>query len=420
MPLVRNRTALATTPARRDALDIIDAGLTAVNTATVVRAQVRLDGTHLTIGTQIWDLAQFEHLHLIGFGKASCAAAAALEEILGGRITRGIALGTESRTCRTIDLCEATHPLPSERNVELSERLVRQCESVGPKDLVLVIVSGGGSAMLCWPASECEQGRRLYAAANRAGLSVAELNTVRKHLSQLKGGGLATLLSHTTVVGLIFSDVPGEHADMVASGPTYLDTSTVDDARAVIARHALGEYDLTETPKDAGVFTNVTNIVMVSNRSALDAMAKTAGGLGYRPVMAGDDLTDDTRTVVDRILANAEHGTVVLGGGEPRFPVPEDHAIGGRNQHTALTAVSELRPGQLFASVASDGMDNGPYGGALVDTETLTRARDAGLELTDYLTRSDETPFLEKTGDLLDIGATGANVSDLILLLTEK
>lgn len=420
MPLVRNRVALATTDVRRDALDIIEEGLTAIDTSSVVRRQVHYDGTTLTIGGHAWDLSRYEHIHLIGFGKASCAAAAELEGMLDGRITEGIALGTESRVCRAIDLCEATHPLPSQRNVELSERLVKECESVGPKDLVLVIVSGGGSAMLCWPASECEQGARLYAAANRAGLSVAELNTVRKHLSKLKGGGLATLLAPATVVGLIFSDVPGAHADMVASGPTYPDTSTVDDARAVIERHGLGTYDLIETPKDTSLFSHVTNIVLVSNQTALDAMAHKAQELGYRPVMAGDDLTDDTATVIDRLIAAAEHGTAVLAGGEPRFAVPPGAAAGGRNQHTALTAVPMLRSGQVFASVASDGMDNGPHGGALVDSETATRAQRAHSDIAGHLSRSDETPLLEKTGDILDIGPTGANVSDLLLLLTEK
>jgi hydroxypyruvate reductase len=205
---------------------------------------------------------------------------------------------------------------------------------------------------------------------------------------------------------------------MVASGPTYPDTSTIEDASAVIERHGLGTYELTETPKDASLFSHVTNIVLVSNRTALDAMAEKATTLGYRPIIAGDDLTDDTRTVVDRLFSSAEHGTVVLGGGEPRFAVPEGVATGGRNQHTALVAASLLRPRQLFASVASDGMDNGLHGGALVDEGTLARARDAGLDITDTISRSDETPFLEKTGDLLEIGPTGTNVSDLLLLIT--
>jgi len=420
MARIRNRDALATTVARRDALDIVEAGLTAVDTEAVVRARVRLDGDTLRIGDRSWDLFRFRHVHLIGFGKASCAAAVALEEILGPRLSRGIALGNTPRICRTIDICEATHPLPSPRNAELSERLVRACEQVAPGDLVLVVISGGGSAMLCWPASECEQGIRLYAAANRAGLDVAALNTVRKHLSLLKGGGLAKLLHPATVVGLVFSDIPGGHPDMVASGPTYPDTTTIADARAVIDRYALGEFELLETPKDLRYFANVTNTVLVTNRTALDAMAARAASLGWRPVIVGDDLTESSEQVVARMRAAAAPGTAVIAGGEPSIAIPERHGTGGRNQHTALTAALALGDTQVFASVASDGMDNGPHGGALTDTGTPARAHDTGMDPAAHLQRSDEEPLLRATGDLLDIGPTGANVSDLLLLLTPR
>lgn len=420
MAHIRNRDALATTAARRAALDIMEAGLTAVDTDAVIRAQVRLEGDTLHIADRAWDLYRFRHVHLVGFGKASCAAAAALEDILGPRLAHGIALGNTPRVCRTIDICEATHPLPSPRNAELSGRLVRACERVRPGDLVLVIVSGGGSAMLCWPMSECEQGIRLYAAANRAGLNVAAMNTVRKHLSLLKGGGLAKLLHPATVAGLIFSDIPGGHPDMVASGPTYPDTSTIADARAVIDRHGLGEYELMETPKDPRYFEHVTNTVLVTNRTALEAMAGRAEALGWRPVLVGDDLTESSEQVVARMRAAAAPGTAVIAGGEPSIAIPERHGAGGRNQHTALAAALAMKDGQVFASVASDGMDNGPHGGALTDTGTPVRAHDAGMDPADHLRRSDEEPLLRATGDLLDIGPTGANVSDLLLLLTPR
>ncbi len=419
MHTITNFDALARTTARRDALTILEAGLAAIDTATVIRRQIQLDGTMLRIGKMQWDLTAYAHLHVIGFGKASCAAAATLDELLGDRITYGIALGTEAKTCRTIDVCEATHPLPSPRNVELTERLVRQCEAIGPHDLVLVVVSGGGSAMLCWPASECEQSKKLYAASLSAGLSIHELNTVRKHLSALKGGGLVKLLGGATVVGLIFSDVPGGYPDTVASGPTYLDTTTAADAQAIIKKFDLGQFDLTETPKDVAMFANVTNIVLVDNITALDAMAGAAHTAGYDAILAGNDLTETPADLVAKIQARAHPHTAVIAGGEPRIAITTEHGRGGRNRYTALTAVSLLYPGQAFVAYASDGMDNGPEAGAVVDAETLQRARTAGLDIADHLARFDDGPLLEQTNDVIMTGPTGANVSDLFVLVTE-
>jgi glycerate 2-kinase len=415
---IRNYDELASTPARRDVLDIIESGLAAIDTGAVVRKHVQVNGNRLIIGTLQYDLNAYRHIHVLGFGKASCAAASVLDELLGERLFHGIALGSEAKVCRTIDVCEATHPLPSERNLELSSRLVRECETITADDLVLVIVSGGGSAMLCWPASECEQGVGLYEASVRKGLTIEELNTARKHISSLKGGGLAKLLHPATVVGLIFSDVPGNAPDMVASGPTYPDSSTVADAQSVIDRHDLGSYQLQETPKDMTLFKNVSNIVMVSNSTALDAMSTKSRSLGYAVQVIASDMYDEPDALVNRFSAAATAHSVVLGGGESRMVIPESGGMGGRNQHVALTAAMQLRRGQLFASIASDGSDNGDGAGALVDDATVRRASESGLDAAAVLLRFDEHMLLDTVGAIVLTGLTGANVSDLMVLLT--
>jgi len=418
MHRIRNYRALARTPARRDALDIIEAGLEAIDTAAVVRSQVRLTADTLTIGHQSYNLSEYRHVHVLGFGKASCVAAAELERILGNRIHSGIALSNSPKVCKNISVCETSHPLPSDANVQHSSALVAECETVTGDDLVLVLVSGGGSAMLCWPASECEQAGRLYHAANQRGLTIHELNTVRKHLSALKGGGLAKLLKPAKVVGLIFSDVPGDAPDMVASGPTYPDPTTVSDAQAIIDEHSLGNFDLLETPKDPELFRNVDNIVLVSNMQALEIMAQTAQRLGYATHIVAADMYDEPPKLVTRFREQARPHTVVLGGGESRLTITAPGGDGGRNQHVALTAAMTLDRGELFASVASDGMDNGEFAGALVDDDTPARAVSAGTDAATSLAVFNERPLLEQTGDLIQTGPTGANVSDLMLLLT--
>lgn len=418
MHRIQNYTALARTPARRDALDIIEAGLASIDTAATVRRSVRLHGERLEIAGTHWDLSRFRNIHVIGFGKASCAASAELERILGERIHRGIALSAEARVCQTIDICEASHPVPSEQNVQLTERLVRQCEGINSDDLVIAIVSGGGSAMLTWPASEFTQGVRLYTTANRAGLSIEELNTVRKHISSLKGGGLAKLLYPATVVGLIFSDIPGDAPNLVASGPTYSDPTTIADAQTIIERYHLGEYELRETPKESRYFDHVTNIVLTSNAVALDAMATHARTLGYAVHLEGADLTEEALELTRRLQSHATGHSVVIAGGEARLVVTTSGGVGGRNQHVALSAATALAAGQVFAAIASDGRDNGETAGALIDDGTTARATAAGYSVPDTLRRLNEQPLLEATGDLVFTGSTGSNVSDLYLLLT--
>lgn len=418
MRRIQNYDELARTPARRDALDIIESGIDAIDTSTAVRSHVRLEGDDLVIGYHRYNLAEYARVHVIGFGKASCVAAAALEELLAGRVYSGITLSNKPVICKNLRVCEASHPLPSSANVEFTRALVEQCSSVTKDDLVLVLVSGGGSAMLVWPASESTQGTQLYHAANRKGLTIHELNTVRKHISSLKGGGLAKLLYPARVVGLIFSDVPGNTPEMVASGPTYPDITTIDDARAIIEQHNLGQYDLIETPKESKWFEHVDNILLVSNETALETMAATARRLGYDARIVASDMYDEPQRIIER-LRNASHPhSVIFGGGESRLTITEPGGDGGRNQHVALSAAPTLTNGELFASIASDGFDNGDNAGALVDDGTIARAQASGIDSAETLRRFNDRPLLAATKDLVFTGPTGANVSDLMFLLT--
>lgn len=414
---IHNKEQLAVTPMRRDALTIIESGLNAIDTDSLVRRQVTYDGQILAIAGRTFDLTGVRHLHIIGFGKVSCRAAAALNDILGTRAEPGIILGARPGMCEHVGHFPASHPMPSPENVAATEQMMLHCQDMHDDDLVIVIVSGGGSAMLCWPMTECDAGRQLYEAACRADLTIHELNTVRKHLSALKGGGLAKLLWPAQVVGLIFSDVPGANYELVASGPTYPDTTTVADAQAVIERHALGSYQLTETPKEPKYFERVQNIVLVSNQEALEAMALQARKLGYAPTIAGDDLYESPEDAIGRLLALATPRSVVLAGGEFRLRVPKDAGTGGRNMHAVLAVLGRLPPEDLFIAIASDGMDNTDAAGAIADSVTREHAHAVGLDATSFLGRFDEYHFFSQSGDLIMTGPIEANVSDLMVLV---
>ncbi len=415
---ITNSEELATTPLRRVALDILQAGLDAIDTEQVVRSAITLDGSLMHIHTTAYDLTHYKRVRVIGFGKAASHAALALEHILGNRITDGavIDLGTAPHT--HIRAYQGTHPLPSPENVEATKPIVEIAESSDEHDLVIVVVSGGGSALLCWPESEYTQSRHLYETFLASGGNIRELNTVRKHLSLVKGGGLARMLYPATVLGLILSDIPGDHDDIVASGPTFFDTTTASDAERIARTLGLGSYEFIETPKDKKLFANVRNITLVSNMTALAAMADAAKKAGLEPLVLSSELYDPADRALKKLSVAARPHMAVLAGGEVSVK-PRPGGSGGRNLFMSLLALRYITNDQLFVALASDGQDNGDVAGAIADGQTMTHVKELGLDIDDTIERTDALRFFQKANNILMTGPTGANVSDLYLLLTQ-
>ncbi len=417
---ITNKGDIATTPLRKDALDIAEAAYDAIDTEKVLRKLITIEGDMVRIDGESYDMRQYDHIRILGFGKASCKAVEALEGILGKRVSGGAAIDVRAGTCDIVDTYVGTHPRSSEGNVAASAEIARIARESTERDLVLVVVSGGGSALLCWPEAECEASNRLYDEFLRVGAPIQELNTVRKHISGLKGGGLAKLLYPATVVGLVFCDVPGGEYEAVASGPTFRDTSTVADARAVLKKYGILEnLELLETPKEAMFFEKVKNIAVVSNQDALRAMREKAQALGYAVADAGSEIYDETKDAVQKMLAAAGPKTAVVGGGEPRLVVSRKGGSGGRCQYMGLHALRLIGESDLFLAFASDGIDNCPVAGAIVDKETIRKAAALKLDIGAHLESFDAYGFFEKTGDTVMTGHTDANVSDLMLLLRQ-
>lgn len=233
---------------------------------------------------------------------------------------------------------------------------------------------------------------------------------------------MAKIAYPATVVGLIFSDVPGNAFENVASGATYLDKSTVADAEKIISENNLGNFNLIETPKEDKYFEKVHNFVLVSNKTAVEAMAKKAEKLGLGVNIISTDLYDEVGEAIKKIFLAEKENAVVLAAGEPRIVVSKNPGKGGRSLHMALTALKMgiVGPDSVFIPLASDGMDNSDAAGAIVDKNTIEKAEKLGLNVDDYLTRFDSYPFFQKTGDMITTGPTGANVSDLMILVTKK
>lgn len=413
---IKNYEKIATTENRKVALSIAEAGLDAINTEMVIKKSIQLENNILSIQGKSFDLSKFSKIKVVGFGKCSCEAAFTLEEILKDKITEGAVVGLSQKICPIIKTFAGTHPRPSSANIIPGKQIHDIAEGAKEDELVIAIVSGGGSALLCYPESECSAGEILYNTFLKTGNTISEINTVRKHISMLKGGGLAKIAYPATVIGLIFSDVPGDKYEDVASGPTYKDITTIADAEKIIAHYNLGEFDLNETPKEDKYFEKVHNFVLVSNKTATEAMGKKSEELGYPYTVVSNELYDEVDTALEKILENEKDGTVVIAAGEPKLVVTKKGGSGGRNMYMGLRAIDKIGEHSVFIPLASDGMDNSTGAGAIIDIHTREKVLSQGIDIKNYMENFDAYKAFEEIGDMINTGPTNANVSDIMIL----
>ncbi|HEY0069621.1 MAG TPA: glycerate kinase [Chloroflexia bacterium] len=388
-------------------------------------------------------------IYVLGAGKAGAAMSRAAEEALGERITGGLVIAKDGHAGDTplgrIELVEASHPVPDHRGVEATGRLLEMAARAGEKDLVLCLISGGGSALMAAPADGLSLAdiQHTTQALLRAGATINELNSVRKHLSSVSGGQLARVAAPARVLSLILSDVTGSPFDVIASGPTAPDPTTFRDALDVLVRYGLAHDvpgtvlsrlqagargEIAETPKpDDPLFARVENVIVASNVIALEAAAARGDELGLDSSIMSTYIEGEA-SEVGLVLAGvakeiAVHGRPVakpgcaLFGGETTVTVRGD-GKGGRNTELALSAaagINGLGPGVLVASLATDGGDGtSPSAGAIVDGTTIARGEALGLDHHAALANNDSYTYLSQTGDALITGPTGTNVNDVM------
>jgi glycerate-2-kinase len=416
---ISNFETLASTPLRRDALTIAEAAYRSIDTSAVIKRFCFLEGDVLHIKEASYDLNAFEHIYIIGFGKASCTAVSAIEDVLTTRVSAGVVIDKSPGVCHTVKVFQGAHPLPTAHNVDASTEITDLAISATERDLVIVVVSGGGSSLLCWPMSECEQGNKLYEAFLTTGGSISELNTLRKHISSVKGGGLAKMLYPATVAALIFSDVPGDAYDFVASGPTYKDTTQVADAEAILHKYNITEtFSFTETPKEDMYFEKVTNIPLVSNIHAVKGMEEKARELGYDVLVLSTEEYREATVVLSDMKQALKPKTCVLVAGEPSVIVTHIGDKGGRNEYAAGQAFSLIEDNQVCVPFATDGIDNkSKAAGAIIDTNVLSFAKEQGIDIEEYVREGKHDELCERLSIQIMTGATGSNVSDCIIYL---
>ncbi len=421
-----NKKEIATTPLRVDALSILEAGYDAIDTKTVIQEELKWDEATKTLCIQNENLCfpEYEHVYVVAIGKCAVEAAHAIEEIVGDDLTGGVVLDVHPGAFRKLKSLVGTHPLPTQENVDATKEIVSLLTEVGEKDLVIVVVSGGGSSLLCSPYEmSCATLSNITSSLMHAGATIQELNTVRKHLSKVQGGQLAKIIYPATVVGLLFSDVMGDDISMVASGAFSKDETTAEDASAILAKYEvlatceLPHCEVQETPKEDEYFRKVKTIVVVNNERALEAMKKKAEELGYRGVIVTRDLSGEARDV-GLALSQETRGphTAYIYGGETTVTV-KGHGKGGRNQELALGALGSIQNNQVLISAASDGIDNSDRAGAIADSISKDAVHAMKLSITEYLEDNNSYEVWEKIGAHITTGITGSNVADLLLVL---
>ncbi len=446
----------------------MQAALQAVDPETAVRAHLRLDGNTLAAGftAQGWesrfDLDDFERVFVLGAGKAGTPMVRAIAGLFGPRLTGGVVVVKRGHAddgqlrSGPIRVVEAAHPIPDQNGLEATAQIAELLRQTNERDLVVCLISGGGSALLTLPAGDIslQDLQDLTQLLLRCGASINEINTIRKHVSQVKGGQLARLAAPATVISLILSDVVGDPLDVIASGPTVADSSTFADAWQVIQKYALSEKipasianhlraglkgTIADTPKAGDeVFQRVSNIFVGSNRQACQAAAERAHQLGLNAIILTTFLEGEAREV-GRVAAGLAKGLArgetrwaggaplhppacLILGGETTVTLKGDGS-GGRNQEAALAAAIALAGWDNVLAVffATDGND-GPTdaAGAFADGGTVDRALRLGLAPQDYLARNDSYHFFQQLGDLIVTGPTQTNVNDLVLLLVDR
>jgi len=430
---------------RKLIIDIIEHSLSAADPYTATKNLVCLDDEILTVGNLHFDLKNRGDIYLLGAGKATYRIAKALEEILGDRITDGVIIikdGQDANLTR-VRLRRASHPIPDKRGFYAAQEMEALAKKAKKGDIVFCAITGGSSALapLPVPSVTFEEKRRIHKLVLSSGATIREINAVRKHLSQIKGGRLALSVFPAEIINLTVSDVTEDALDYI-TGPTVPDTSTFADAIQVLKHYNLfkkipksaQEYLASATPdmENPKDFTNmpIHTFVTVKSNVACEAALIRAKELGMNAIILTTTIEGESKEISHLFTSIArevraygrpfQSPCMIIAGGETTVTVHGRHGKGGPNQEMALSIALQLKDknGIVFSALDTDGTDGvTEFAGGIVDSSTISRAKERGLKLKEYLFNHDATTALSQLDDAIKIGHTGTNINDLYILL---
>lgn len=442
MSIFTNYNDIAINAERKKVLSILDAGVAGASAWELMSDTIRFneDFKSVTVQTKTFDLIT-GRIFVVGAGKAAGAMAEALESIIPPEhISAGVVnCHKDDFHTEVIKIRKAGHPLPDKNGIKGVEEMLEMKEKydIGPKDLVLVLISGGASSMLPAPAEgvSLKDQQKITELMMGSGAKIQEVNAIRKHISRVKGGLLAQHFHPATVVAVIISDVVGDTPDAIGSGPTTMDTTTFKYADAILDKYELRQAapksivqrieagaagQIADTPKLKDL---AHNFIIGSNASALEAMAHQARNLGLKPLISASDIVGSpgqaARETVTEMMSDDYAGyDVVLWGGETTPKLPEHHGEGGRNQHFVavfMSAMQGLKGKWVLAGLGTDGIDYiRGVGGAIIDQDSFRQALDGNINVAKHIKEYDTYNMFKKMGrNLLLCHSTGTNVRDV-------
>ncbi len=447
--LVKNGVTHLNRKARALALKSLESALNAIDSKQLMKSKLLLKNSLLKVNGCSFDLKKFKNVYVIGGGKASGSMAEALEQILDQYITKGlvnIPHGNKHKT-EIIKLREASHPIPDKSGVEGTRRMLKIAEQAKKEDLVICLISGGGSSLMPLPRDgiTINDKRELTNMLLKCGATINEINTVRKHISDFKGGWFAKKAYPATVLNLILSDVVGDPLDFIASGPTVPDSTTFSEAIKVLKKHGLWDKApasikkvlssgkkglIPETPKaNDKAFKKVYNVIIGNNTFASLAALEQLRSATLNTLLLTSSLEGEARHVGVMLASIAREVVTsgnpipkpagIIAGGETTVTVT-GKGLGGRNQEISLAAALRMggMDGVVVASLSTDGVD-GPTdaAGAIVDGKTMSRAEEMDLNPEEFLAENDSYNFFSKLGDLIFTDPTGTNVNDVSVIV---
>ena len=435
--IIRNGETPELKKIRGDVLDILNSVLDAVDPYKAVKS--RFNSDMIVFEEDSIDISDFDNVYLVGFGKASVGMAQAVCDSVD--VKEGVVVTNDPDSQVKNDnvvTIAGGHPLPDQGSIDGAEKILSIVEKCNDCDVLIVLISGGGSALLSKPRVCLEDLQSVTSLLLKCGADINEINTIRKHLSLVKGGQLAAA-SNGLVISFIISDIIGDPMSFIASGPTYPDSTSFADAKSVLEKYDLWEkIPLSvkkviddgvkgvspDTPDDDVVFKNVFNFIVANNGIACKAAERKARNLGYKTMLLTTSLDGEAkekgRFLVDKALnyIDSEEKIVFISGGETTVTIHGD-GKGGRNQEMILGCVNDLfEKNIVFASFATDGIDGmSDAAGAIADGFTLSQAQRKGLDPDVFLRDNNSYEFFKNLDDLLMTGPTGTNVMDVQIVI---
>ena len=409
MGIIKNFDSLNSSPERMTVLELVEEALASIQPEKILTNDFFPED----------EIGKYKRIFLVGFGKGSALISKIIEGKLGDKLTAGYDIDNVEQKFAKIHFTQGTHPLPSQINLDFTKTVLENIKDLTEEDLVYVVICGGGSALFELPnKATLDELNEINHLLLNSGANISEINAIRKHLSLVKGGGLAKHLYPSHVKSLIFSDVPGNDLSVIASGPTNIDPTSIEDAETVLQKYHLPEKIkgfFQETDKDSKYFKNVENIIALSNLTALNAMGAKAKELGKLARIYSDRVQGDARELGKNLIEETKPGEILIVGGESTVHIT-GNGKGGRNQTLVAAALPYVDENITIASFDSDGVDFYGFAGAIGDELTKKKAKERNLDPQEFLSKDDTYDFFNVVGDGIDTGKLESNVSDLMII----